>query len=245
MRLKQTLIVLFNLFLFFNCEDKVNYVSNNVLKNLEQSVSNSNNIFLDENNVTIKCHLAEVGDKAIINGIDYTVVNESILREMVEKNEDVTSVCTSHINDMSFLFNNKELFNQNIGSWDTSNVTNMDNLFSLAESFNQNLQNWDTSKVKSMVEMFSNTPFNYDISNWNTTNVLSMRGMFYSAYAFNQDIGSWDTSNVTDMSFMFTFTIFNQNLNNWCVTKIPNEPNNFSFLSSLTDENKPLWGSCP
>ena len=66
MRLKQTLIILFNLFLFFNCEDKVNYDSNNDLKNLEQSVSDSNNIFLDENNVTIKCHLAEVGDKAII-----------------------------------------------------------------------------------------------------------------------------------------------------------------------------------
>ena len=84
MRLKQTLIIFINLYLFFNCEDKVNYVSNNDLKNLEQSVSNSNNIFLDENNVTIKCHLAEVGDKAIINGINYTVVNESILREMVE-----------------------------------------------------------------------------------------------------------------------------------------------------------------
>ena len=127
MRIKQTLIIFFNLFHFFNCEDKVNYVSNNDLKNLEQSVSNSNNIFLDENNVTIKCHLAKVGDKAIINGIDYTVVNESILREMVANNEDVTNVCTSHINDMSFLFNNKELFNQNIESWDTSNVTNMDN----------------------------------------------------------------------------------------------------------------------
>ena len=56
MRIKQTLIIFFNLFLFFNCEDKVNYVSNNDLKNLEQSVSDSNNIFLDENNVTIKCH---------------------------------------------------------------------------------------------------------------------------------------------------------------------------------------------
>ena len=245
MRLKQTLIIFINLFLFFNCEDKVNYVSTNGEENIDQPVSNSNNIFLDENNITIKCPLAEVGDKAIINGINYTVVSESILREMIENNEDVTCVCTSHINDMSFLFDKKELFNQNIGSWDTSNVTNMENLFSLAESFNQDLQYWDTSKVKYMAEMFSNTPFNYDISNWNTANVLSMRGMFYSAYSFNQDIGGWDTSNVTDMSFMFTFSIFNQNLNSWCVTKIPNEPNNFSFLSLLTNENKPLWGSCP
>ena len=81
------------------------------------------------------------------------------------------------ITDMNSLFENKLLFNQDIGSWDTSNVTDMENMFSLAESFNQDIGSWDTSSVKSMAQMFSNTPFNYDIGSWDTSNVVNMSGM--------------------------------------------------------------------
>ena len=231
--------------LLSSCEDKVD---ESLIFDIESPVGvnlSEQKIFLDENNVTVKCFEAEVGSTATVNGKEYTVVDETILREMVENDEDVSCVCTSKIKDMNSLFENKLLFNQDIGSWDTSKVTDMENMFNLAESFNQDLGSWDTSNVKSMAQMFSNTPFNYYIGGWNTSNVVNMSGMFYSAYAFNKPLENWDTSNVTDMSFMFTFSIFNHNLSGWCVTKISTEPNNFSFLSSLSEKYKPLWGECP
>ena len=41
-------------------------------------------IYLDDNNVTIKCENAEIGDKKKINGKIYTVVNKSILVNMIK-----------------------------------------------------------------------------------------------------------------------------------------------------------------
>jgi len=62
---------------------------------------------------------------------------------------------------------------------------------------------------------------------------------------FNQDIGDWDVSQVRNMTSMFERSRFNQSLKKWCVTNHPNEPYLFSILSPLTQENKPLWGTCP
>jgi hypothetical protein len=71
-----------------------------------------------------------------------------------------------------------------------------------------------------------------------------MREMFSSSL-FNQAINNWNVSNVTNMIEMFRATPFNQAINSWCVTKIPTEPVNFSLGSPLTQQNKPIWGSCP
>jgi len=40
---------------------------------------------------------------------------------------------------------------------------------------------------------------------------------------------------------------FNQNLTGWCVTNITSDLNNQSFApsSALTEDNKPIWGTCP
>ena len=54
-------------------------------------------IFLAANGVTIKCPNANIGDKATINGKEYTVVDETKLRDMVSKDEDVTCICTSKL----------------------------------------------------------------------------------------------------------------------------------------------------
>ena len=38
---------------------------------------------------------------------------------------------------------------------------------------------------------------------------------------------------------------FNQDLTGWCVTNITSEPEYFAANSTLTEANKPLWGTCP
>ena len=221
-------------------------------------------------NSTCKCPLATLGDTADINGITFTVVDNSTIAGQIANNNvnlcttlvtnmselfennasfnsDIGFWDTSNVTNMSYMFSGSTTFNQNIGSWDTSSVTNMNGLFNDATVFNQDIGNWITSSVTEMNGMFSPTvSFNQDIGNWDTSNVTDMSYMFNDALVFNQDIGNWDTSNVTDMSYMFyVANAFNQNLSGWCVTNITSEPIPFSDLSPLSNTNKPIWGTCP
>ncbi|AVN59862.1 BspA family leucine-rich repeat surface protein [Mesoplasma florum] len=121
---------------------------------------------------------------------------------------------TSNVTDMSYMFSEAWVFDQDISGWDTSNVTDMSNMFSNASAFNHNISGWDTSNVTDMSNMFNNAHmFDQDISKWDTSNVTDMSGMFRFAYIFNHDISGWDTSNVTDMSYMFSSArVFDQNI---------------------------------
>jgi len=222
-------------------------------------------IYLDTNGVTIKAYdWSEVGDKGIIDGVEYTVVDEATLRQMVANDEDVTKVVTTKITDISSLFKEKNQFNQgisnwdisnvtdmsamfstspfnqDIGDWDTSNVTNMSGMFYSTTAFNQNIGSWDTSSVTRMDIMFSRaSAFNGDISSWDTSSVTNMSGMFSSASAFNGDISSWDTSSVAYISGMFNnATAFNQDLSGWCVQdNFAAEPSNFKINANSTWRN--------
>ena len=41
-------------------------------------------------------------------------------------------------------------------------------------------------------------------------------------------------------------TNFNQDLTNWCVSNFQSEPDDdFATNSALTEDNKPVWGTCP
>ena len=184
----------------------------------EQAVCDA--VYLADNGITIKaCEDANVGDTGVIDGVTYTVVDEAMLREMVENEQDVTKLATTKVTDMKYMFYDAT-FNQPIGNWDVSNVTNMVYMFNNASAFNQDIGNWDVSNVTDMVGMFSQSSFNQPIGNWDVSNVTDMRGMFQNSQAFNQPIGNWDVSSVTVMRFMFSGISFNQPIGNWDVSSV-------------------------
>ncbi|MBL4712564.1 MAG: BspA family leucine-rich repeat surface protein [Gammaproteobacteria bacterium] len=158
---------------------------------------------------------SDIPNLSLITDLSNTFLNASAIgadSEIANWNWD-----TSHVNDMSNMFNGASSFNQDIGNWDTSNVNMMVAMFTGATTFNQDIGNWDTSNVNTMTAMFAGaTTFNRDIGNWDTSNVSYMTQMFSDDTQFNQDIGNWDTSRVSDMSRMFENNPqFNQDISHW------------------------------
>ena len=162
-------------------------------------------LYLDENRVTIKSKdEGVVGKSYELNGEKFQLVNEAILRKMVENKDDVTMVVTSKVTDMSNMFSGAKRFNRDIRSWDVSSVTNMSNMFNGAKRFNGAIGDWDVSSVTNMSNMFNGAKkFNGDIGDWDVSNVTDMSYMFGWAKNFNQDIGDWDVSNVTKCAGFF------------------------------------------
>ena len=152
---------------------------NTAMATRQVNVEDDNPVYLDSNGVTIKAkEWADVGATGVIDGITYTVVDEVMLRDMVDNEEDVTKLATTKVTNML------EMFYIDLTSYST---------------FNQDISNWDVSNVISMKWMFLNaSSFNQDISSWDVRNVTNMDAMFF-ATSFNQDIGNWDVSNVVDM----------------------------------------------
>ena len=154
------LLALFVLLLFNGCFNH-NPIEDNV----------ASSIYFD--NKICKSPTATVGDTEVINGVTYTVVdNTSIITQVAAANYNL---CTTFVTDMSELFRDNTSFNSDISFWDTAAVTNMFGMFSLASSFNKNM------------------------GSWNTAAVTDMRGVFYEASAFNQNIGNWNTAAVTSI----------------------------------------------
>ena len=178
-------------------------------------------IYVAENGVTIKARdWAEVGTTWTIEGVEYTVVDSSLLGQMIENNQASQAV-TTKITDMTSRFYNNKTFNEPIGNWDTSNVVSMTQMFYATDSFNQDLSYWDTSNVLTMRNMFQRAvQFNQPIGSWDVSNTQDMFAMFWGASTFNQDISTWDVSSVTNMSEMFYGSKISCELNNWNVSKV-------------------------
>ena len=217
----------------------------------------TNDFYIHENGVTIKCDNAQPGQQGTINGITYTKRDRAQIDDLINNDQtiELQTTCTSNITNMSNMFDGASSFNQDIGSWDTSNVTYMNSMFYDATNFNQDIGHWDTSKVTFMNYMFYDAAnFNQPIGAWETSKVTDMGSMFTGATNFNQDIGDWDTSKVTYMGYMFAFAdAFNQDISNWtpgCNTasSIMTKPTDFDVgtPSEWTQEHKPSWeASCP
>ena len=199
-------------------------------------------------NGTCKCPDASVGVSETIDGIVYTVVDDtSIASEITSGNNGTGNwyLCTTLVTNMNDLFSLNSTFNEDISFWDTSNVTTMNNLFKYAGNFNQDIGSWDTSNVTSFSATFmgANT-FDQNIGNWDTSSATNMYSMLRDTGNFNQDISGWNTSNVTNMGSMLSgASQFNQDLSGWCV---PNTTYTDFNTNGIIDNNFiPVWGSCP
>ena len=182
----------------------------------------SDDYYKDSDDI-VHCDGIEEGNTFTVDGTEYTAVSESTLREWANdyKNHDLTTACTSHVTDMSYLLKYAEDFNQEIGPWDVSNVTNMRAMLNRAKDFNKDISDWDVSSVTNMRSMFHHAyKFNVNIESWDVSNVTTMYSMFYAAHSFNQDLSGWCVSQVIDHG------AFDSNTLNWT-------------------KDKPDWGTCP
>jgi len=179
-----------------------------------------------------------------------TAITKEALKLMIANAEDVTEVNTCAITDMSYLFENKKEFNQDISGWDVSHVTNMKLMFFEVKAFNQAIGDWNVSSVTNMNHMFGaigllgEAAFNQSLEKWDVSNVTDMSAMFANS-AFNQPIGNWDVSNVTDMSSMFAnnsnyTSPFNQPIGEWNTSSVINMSGMF-YRSRHFNQNIKKW----
>ncbi len=172
-------------------------------------------------------------DDEVISELPYyengTPITRKELERKIAAHDDVTSVNTCKITDMSKLFLDNTTFNQDISSWNVAAVINMSLMFYSAEAFNQPLNDWNVSNVTNMSLMFSASSaqqmlvFNQPLNNWDVSNVTNMSGMFVGTKVFNQPLNNWDVSNVTNMGEMFmSAKAFNQPLDHWDTSNITN-----------------------
>ncbi|MBT4959691.1 MAG: DUF285 domain-containing protein [Flavobacteriaceae bacterium] len=146
-------------------------------------------IVLDNDGITLKAKPdTSVGTTYEINGITYTVVDNTMLKSWISTGKDLSTAVTTLVTDMKELFKNNSSFNTNICSWDVSNVTTMEGMFEGASVFNKDISKWDTNKVTNMDKMFKScTNFNQDLSKWCVVNLSTEPTDFVTGSSCDSD----------------------------------------------------------
>jgi len=147
-------------------------------------------------------------------------------------NQDISSWDVSSVTDMSYMFRGTDAFNNGGVALNWGNKTvlvqNMSNMFRESSLFNQDISGWNLNSVTNMATMFyKSTAFNNGgvALTWGnrTANVQVMANMFRESSSFNQDISSWNVSSVTNMGSMFRLAnAFNQDISGWNVNSVTN-----------------------
>ena len=159
-----------------------------------------------------------------INTWDVSLITDMsyLFQEKRTFNDNISLWNVSNVTNMTLIFFRANEFNQDISGWNVSNVTSMNGMFQYANEFNQDISGWDVSNVTNMYKMFiGDLDFNHDISGWDVSNVTTTEYMFMTAHSFNQDISGWDVSNVSNMGSMFYSALsFNQDISGWDVSSV-------------------------
>lgn len=101
---------------------------------------------------------AVVGQTYYLNGSEYLVVDNELLRSLVNEDADVSKVVTIFVTDMS-------------------------RMFMFASAFSSDISKWNVSEVVDFGDMFHGTrKFNSDLSSWNLSSAILLNGMFHDSY---------------------------------------------------------------
>ena len=120
---------------------------------------------------------------------------------------DLSNLDTSHVVNMSSMFNGCKATSLDLSSFDTSNVTDMSTMFSNASATSiVGLDSFNTAKVTNMSYMFQGAKATeLNISTFNLSNVTNMTYMFYGSSATSIIMSdNFNSSKVTNMRNMFT-----------------------------------------
>ena len=166
-------------------------------------------------------------------------------------NIDCDLLDTSHVTDMSWMFNcdypGNALSDIDVSKWDTSHVTDMSYMFSYCSNLDTlDVSGWDTSSVTDMSYMFSDCSklTALDVSGWDTSSVTDMYAMFSDCSNLTTfDLSGLETGSVTDMGSMFyrCSSLETLDVSGWDTGSVTNMSSMFSNCSSLTTLDVSGW----